>query len=250
MDSPFEYSHIVTTTTHKTLRGPRAGMIFYRTDEKLGFHAKISQAVFPSLQGGPHNNTIAGIATQLKQVASPEFKAYATQIINNSRACAAALVSHGYTLATGGSDNHLLLMDLRPQGVTGNKVQTVCDAVGITLNKNSIYGDKSAISPGGIRLGTPALTSRGMVEADFRTVAGFLHRAIQISIDINRPFAAVATPTEKKFAEALANPSTEIAGAIESLRSDVSTFACGFFMPGSDITPSNVESFKQQFGGH
>jgi len=242
VDSPFVHSHIVTTTTHKSLRGPRAGMIFFRAEKEFGFRAKINQAVFPSLQGGPHNNAIAGIATQLKQVNTPEFKAYAAQVIANAQSCAAALVGHGYTLATGGTDNHLILWDLRPQGVSGAKVETVCDQVGITLNKNSIYGDRSAVSPGGVRVGSPALTSRGFKEADFKEVANLLHRAVCIT-------AAIAAECENKklstFKKMVASPSEAIAADILALRAEVETLAIGFFMPGSDLTSENYASRKQ-----
>jgi glycine hydroxymethyltransferase len=232
VDSPFQYSHIVTTTTHKSLRGPRSGVIFYSKEAKHGFETKINNAVFPSLQGGPHENTIAGIATQLKQVASAEFKRYAAQVIANSRAMAAALVEHGFTLATGGSDNHLMLVDLRPKGMNGSKMQLVCDQVGITLNKNSVYGDKSAISPGGVRIGTPALTSRGFVEADFKQVANFIHRASEIVTIVNGEGLK-----NKAFAAALNAPTAEVTEALTALANDVRAFASGFYMPGSDITP-------------
>ena len=118
MANPFEFCDIVTTTTHKSLRGPRAGMIFFRKDAR-GFAQKINNAVFPALQGGPHEHQIAAIATQLKEVATPAFAEYARQVIANTRAVAAALVARGYALATGGSDCHLLLWDLRPLGITG-----------------------------------------------------------------------------------------------------------------------------------
>lgn len=143
----------MTTTTHKSLRGPRAGMIFFRRDER-DFETKVNNAVFPALQGGPHEHQIAALATQLKEVTTDEFKAYAKQVRANSKALAARLNELGYTLATGGTDNHLVLCDLRPQGVTGSKVELVCDAASITLNKNAVNGDRSAVSPGGIRLGT------------------------------------------------------------------------------------------------
>ncbi|KAG8851697.1 Serine hydroxymethyltransferase, cytosolic [Serendipita sp. 411] len=159
--SPFDYCHVVTTTTHKTLRGPRAGLIFFRKDVETAkdLEKRVNDAVFPACQGGPHNNTIAAIATSLLQVASPTWKAYAKQVVANARALAEVLVGHDYKLQTQGTDNHLVLWDLRPLGLTGSKVEKICDFVGITINKNAVAGDASAQVPGGIRLGTSALTS-------------------------------------------------------------------------------------------
>lgn len=137
-NNPFEYADVVTTTTHKTLRGPRAGMIFCKKELK----GKIDFSVFPSLQGGPHNHQIAAIATQLKEVNSEEFKEYSKQVMKNSKQLAQSLMDKGHKLATDGSDNHLMLVDVRPHNLTGNKVEKACELANITLNKNSIYGDK------------------------------------------------------------------------------------------------------------
>ena len=221
--NPFELCDIVTTTTHKSLRGPRAGMIFFRKDAR-GFEDKINFSVFPSLQGGPHEHQIAAVATQLKEVMTDDFKAYIRQVKANSRAVGAALVSKGYTLATGGTDNHLVLWDLRPQGVTGSKVEKLCDSVCITLNKNSVYGDRSAMSPGGVRIGTPALTTRGFVEADFVIVADFLDRAVKICLRLQD-----AAPS-KRLVDfvALIDGDAEV----DALRTEVNAFASRFAMPG------------------
>lgn len=223
VDSPFAYADIVTTTTHKSLRGPRAGLVFFRRGEKYTFEDRINFAVFPSIQGGPHNNTIAAVAVQLKEVATPEFKAYALQIRKNAAALGAALVEKGYALATGGTDNHLVLWDLRPQGITGSKFEALCDACSMTLNKNSIYGDKSAIAPGGVRVGAPALTSRGFVEKDFVQVAEFLHRALQIGVEL-----------QKSHGKDLATFKSAFKGheAIAKLREEVEAFATSFSFPG------------------
>ncbi len=238
LNSPFTHSHIVTTTTHKSLRGPRAGLIFFRkTINGENIEEKINFAVFPSIQGGPHNNTIAAVAVQLKEVTTPEFKEYAQQIQKNSRALAAALMSKGYKLATNGSDNHLILWDLRPLKLTGNKFEAICDYCSITLNKNSIHGDTSALVPGGVRIGTPALTSRGFKEQDFEKVAEFLHQAIQISLNIQSQLAAAlpaATENGPKpivtlqaFKDA-ASQNEEL----KKLKEQVEAFAEKFFMPG------------------
>merc|ERR1719276_18377 len=203
--SPFECCDVVTTTTHKSLRGPRAGLIFFRKDER-GFEGKINQAVFPALQGGPHEHQIAGIATQLKEVATPEFKVYSKQVKANASALANRLSSMGYTIATGGTENHLVLWDLKPQGVTGSKFEKTCDAVNITLNKNCVPGDRSAVAPGGVRIGAPALTTRKMVEADFEQIAEFLVRALKISLAIQEK----SGPKLKDFVAILSEDSDEI----------------------------------------
>jgi len=227
VDTPFPHCHIVTTTTHKSLAGPRSGMIFFRKDKELNLESRINFAVFPSLQGGPHNNTIAGVATQLLQVAKPEFKVYAKQVRANSAKLAETLMSKGYKLATDGTDNHLILWDLRPLGLTGNKMELVCDEASLTLNKNSINGDKSAFSPGGVRVGTPALTSRGFKEEDFVKVGEFLDRACQICRKIQD-----AAPS-KKLSDFKKGMATE--GDIAALRKEVEQFASGFPMPGVEL---------------
>ncbi|KAG2431513.1 hypothetical protein HXX76_009527 [Chlamydomonas incerta] len=223
--SPFPHSHIVTTTTHKSLRGPRGGMIFYRKDLK----DKIDQAVFPGLQGGPHNHTISALAVALKMANTEEFRTYQKQVVANCAALSKRLQQHGYKIVSDGTDNHLVLLDLKPAGIDGARVQTVLDAVSITLNKNSVPGDKSAMVPGGIRIGTPALTTRGLQEKDFEQVADFIHRAITIAKDCQ---AKTPAPGKlKEFKEYL-----EGAGAarpdVAALRSEVEALATSFPMPG------------------
>lgn len=137
---------------------------------------KINQAVFPGLQGGPHNHAIAGIATTMKQAKSPEFLAYQKQIVVNAKRLCQSLQDHGYKISTGGTDVHMLLVDLRPVGITGSKAEKILESVSIACNKNTVPGDKSALNPSGIRLGTPALTTRGLVEADIDKVAEFIHK--------------------------------------------------------------------------
>jgi len=233
--SPFKYADIVTTTTHKSLRGPRAGMIFFRKDAR-GFEAKINQAVFPGLQGGPHMHQIAGIATQLKEVMSPTFKEYSRQVVLNCQALADQLTTtHGYTLATGGTDNHLILWDLKPQNLTGSKMQTICDFVSITLNKNAGLGDKSALTPGGVRIGTPALTTRGLKEPEFRQVADFLHRAAQIAIGIQNTSGKLL----KDFEIALEN-----SAEAKQLKKDVQKFVTQFPMPGFDVSTMKYNTIE------
>merc|ERR1712232_1448578 len=170
--SPFEDCDVVTTTTQKSLRGPRAGMIFFKYSDKMpDIKERIDMAVFPALQGGPHNHQIGALATQLKEVATPEFVEYSKEVIANSKALAETLMAKGHKLASDGTDNPLILWDLRPHGLTGGKVEKVCEAASISLNRNAVHGDASALSPGGVRIGTPAMTTRGCTSADFEKIA-------------------------------------------------------------------------------
>merc|ERR1719161_2464100 len=140
--SPFEYCDVVTSTTHKSLRGPRSGIIFYKTSGKIpDIKDRIDMAVFPGLQGGPHNHQIGALAAQLLEVKTPEFVEYSKQVCANAKALAAALIAKGHKLASDGTDNHLVLWDLRPHGLTGGKVEKVCDTPCIDLNRNCVHGD-------------------------------------------------------------------------------------------------------------
>ena len=174
--SPFGKAEIVTSTTHKTLRGPRGGMIL--CDEK---HAKkIDRAVFPGLQGGPHNSAIAALAVAAKEASTDEFKAYAHKVVDNARALADGLSSRGIGLVTGGTDTHLILADLTPKDVPGKPAAIALEHAGIVCNYNSVPFDKrSPFDPSGIRIGTPALTSRGMGEDEMKTVAGWIADVIE-----------------------------------------------------------------------
>jgi glycine hydroxymethyltransferase len=176
--SPVPYADIVTTTTHKTLRGPRSGMIMGRA-----VHQKaINKAVFPGLQGGPHMHTIAAKAVMFKEALTPEFKRYAQQTVENARALAAALTKGGLKIVSGGTDSHLMLVDVRPIGVTGKVGEETLDKVGITANKNSIPFDPQPFTIcSGVRLGTPALTTRGMGTKEMEQVAAFIVEALQSS---------------------------------------------------------------------
>lgn len=182
MNSPFDYCDIVTTTTHKSLRGPRAGIIFFKSElEQL-----INDAVFPGLQGGPHENQIAAIATQLREVQTPEFKTYIQQVRLNAQMLAKALENYDYKIVTGGTDNHLMLVDLRNKGISGGKAEKILEYVGISVNKNTIPGDTSALNPNGIRIGTPAITTRGLKENDMLYLAEIIDRTIKIAIQIQK----------------------------------------------------------------
>mmetsp|Transcript_42355 Transcript_42355/g.51591 ORF Transcript_42355/g.51591 Transcript_42355/m.51591 type:complete len:474 (+) Transcript_42355:87-1508(+) len=224
--SPFEYCDVVTTTTHKSLRGPRAGLIFFKKDGR-GFEGKINQAVFPALQGGPHENAIAGVATQFKEAMTPEFKEYIQQVKKNAAALSDKLTSMGYSIATGGTENHLVLWDLKPQKITGSKFEKVCDAVSITLNKNCVPGDRSAVTPGGVRIGSPAMTTRKLDEGDFEQIAALLDEALKIALKIQEK----SGPKLKDFV-ALLDGNEDV----KALRHKVHVFATSFPMPGFDTS--------------
>merc|ERR1712113_600072 len=185
--SPFEYCDVVTTTTHKSLRGPRAGMIFFKYSDVIpDIKERIDMAVFPALQGGPHNHQIGGLAVQLLEVQSESFKEYSKAVVENARTLGETLISKGHKLASDGTDNHLVLWDLRPHGLTGSKVEKVCEVCSISLNRNAVHGDASALSPGGVRIGTPAMTTRGCTTEDFKAIGLFLDRCCQIALKVQQ----------------------------------------------------------------
>lgn len=170
--SPVPYADVVTTTTHKTLRGPRGGLILCRDEE---FGKQFNKAIFPGIQGGPLMHVIAGKAVALKEALSPEFKEYAAQIIKNAKALADTLSQDGFRIVSGGTDNHLMLVDLSSKGITGKLAQNLLDEVGITANKNTIPFEKlSPFVTSGIRLGSPALTTRGFKEEDMTEVGNII----------------------------------------------------------------------------
>ncbi|MBA0626346.1 hypothetical protein Godav_004026 [Gossypium davidsonii] len=251
---PFEYCDIVTTTTHKSLRGPRGGMIFFKKDPVLGvdLESAINNAVFPGLQGGPHNHTIGGLAVCLQHAQSPEFKAYQNQVVSNCRALARRLVELGYTLVSGGSDNHLVLVDLRPlvsyhlytlnsfcllyinelllqQGIDGARVEKILDMASITLNKNSVPGDKSALVPGGIRIGSPAMTTRGFTEKEFTAIADFIHEGVQITIEAK---GLASGSKVQEFLKFVSSPDFPLTDKVSNLRSRVEALTTQFPIPG------------------
>lgn len=239
--SPFPYADVVTTTTHKSLRGPRGAMIFYRkgqrgTDKKgnpimYDLEDKINFAVFPGLQGGPHNHTIGALATCLKQAATPEFVTYQKQVLLNSKRLSTELAKRGYAVVSGGTDNHLVLIDLKSsKGIDGARVERILELACIATNKNTVPGDTSALNPGGIRMGAPALTSRGFKEDDFAMVAEFFDRAVKIAIELKN------TEQGKKlkgFREmCVVGPSVH--PDLVQLRADVQSFASAFPTIGFD----------------
>jgi len=169
--SPVGHAHFVTTTTHKTLRGPRAGLILTTPE----WAKEVDKAVFPGIQGGPLEHVIAGKAVALKEAASPEFAAYQKQVVANAKALSAAVLAAGFRLVSGGTDNHLFLVDVGKRNLTGKVAEKALDAAGITVNKNAIPFDPNPpMVTSGLRIGTPAVTTRGMGEAEMRTIGGFI----------------------------------------------------------------------------
>ncbi|MGA9115853.1 MAG: serine hydroxymethyltransferase [Bacteroidota bacterium] len=197
LDDPVPHCHVITSTTHKTLRGPRGGLIlmgkdfenpFGVTAPKSGRLKKMSELldsmVIPGIQGGPLMHVIAGKAVAFGEALRPSFRDYAAQVIRNAQALAAALVSLGYHVVSGGTDNHLMLLDLRGRNLTGKQAQEVLDRAGITVNKNAVpWDDKSPLITSGIRIGTPALTTRGMKEPEMEQIARLIHRVLGNTTD-------------------------------------------------------------------
>jgi len=251
--SPFEYADVVTTTTHKSLRGPRGAMIFFRKgvrrvnpktkqEELWNLEEPINSSVFPGHQGGPHNHTITALAVALKQAQSPEFRSYQEQVLLNAKAFAKRLGESkdkgglGYTIVSGGTDNHLVLLDLKPQGVDGARVERVLELVGIASNKNTVPGDKSALKPGGLRMGTPAMTTRGFQEDDFVRVADVVNRAVTITQRLDKTAKEAAESNGRKnpasvkaFLEYLGDGNGE--REIVQLRAEVEEWVGTFSLP-------------------
>jgi len=239
--SPFEYCDVVTTTTHKSLRGPRSAMIFFRkgvrsVDPKTGenimynLERPINEAVFPGLQGGPHNHQIAGVAVALKQAMTPAYKEYQTQVVKNARCMAQRFMENGFKVVSGGTDNHLVLVDFRDKKINGARVDLVLDDVSIAGNKNTCPGDKSALNPSGMRFGAPALTSRNMKEADFEKVVDFIIEGVHLAIDIKNTCEGTLL---KEFKTKMATDVT-FQARLADLRERVENFAETYPMPGYD----------------
>jgi glycine hydroxymethyltransferase len=212
--SPFDVSDVVTTTTHKSLRGPRGAMIFFRkgtrsvdkkgVETKYDLEGPINASVFPGHQGGPHNHTITALAVALHQAQQPEFQEYQKTVLENAKAFAARLGDSkesgglGYTVVSGGTDNHLVLIDLKDKGIDGARVERVLELVGVAANKNTVPGDKSAMKPGGLRMGTPAMTTRGFQPEDFKRVADIVHRAVNITKTLDGKAKETAAQSGRK----------------------------------------------------
>jgi glycine hydroxymethyltransferase len=254
--SPFEYSDVVTTTTHKSLRGPRGAMIFFRkgvrSADKKGneimydLEGPINSSVFPGHQGGPHNHTITALAVALHQAQQPEFKEYQQAVLENAKAFADRLGNSkengglGYNIVSGGTDNHLVLVDLKDKGIDGARVERVLELVGVAANKNTVPGDKSAMKPGGLRFGTPAMTTRGFEKTDFARVADIINRAVNITKTIDTKAKAAAEKSGRKnpasvnaFREYLGE-GEEIVEIVE-LRREVEDWVGTFSLPWDEV---------------
>ncbi|OJJ78624.1 glycine hydroxymethyltransferase SHM2 [Aspergillus glaucus CBS 516.65] len=236
--SPFEHADVVTTTTHKSLRGPRGAMIFFRkgvrsTNAKTGedilydLEGPINFSVFPGHQGGPHNHTITALAVALKQAASPEFKQYQEQVIKNAKAFENESKRLGYKLVADGTDSHMVLVDLREKSLDGARVEAVLEQINIACNKNSIPGDKSALTPCGIRIGAPAMTTRGMGEEEFKRIAQYIDQAIKICKSVQ---AELPKPANK-LKDFKAKVASETVSEILALRKEVAEWASTFPLP-------------------
>ncbi|KAF3018938.1 hypothetical protein G7054_g13522 [Neopestalotiopsis clavispora] len=236
--SPFEYADVVTTTTHKSLRGPRGAMIFFRkgvrsTDAKTGketfydLENPINFSVFPGHQGGPHNHTITALTVALKQAASPEFKAYQRQVVDNAKALENKFKELGYKLVSDGTDSHMVLVDLRPQALDGARVEAVLEQINIACNKNSIPGDKSALTPCGVRIGTPAMTSRGFGTKDFERVAEYIDQSIKICKEVQGELPKEANKL-KDFRVKVTSGEVE---KINTLKKEIASWCLQFPLP-------------------
>merc|ERR1712198_658824 len=236
--SPFLHADIVTTTTHKTLRGPRSGCIFFRRGVRAvgkdgkpimyDLEDRINNAVFPGLQGGPHNHQIAGVAVAFKHATTDEYKRYQAQVVKNAQVLADGLISKGYTIVTGGTDNHLVLLDLRNKKLSGSKGERILEDVGISVNKNTVPGDKSAFNPSGIRFGTPPLTTRGFQEADIEATVDLIDRAFKLALDLQAVSGPKLVDWKKELAKA------ENVAKVEAIKADVEALALKFPLPGRD----------------
>ncbi|GAO18606.1 hypothetical protein UVI_02061990 [Ustilaginoidea virens] len=236
--TPFQYADIVTTTTHKSLRGPRGAMIFFRkgvrsVDAKTGketlydLEGPINFSVFPGHQGGPHNHTITALAVALKQAQTPEFRAYQEKVISNAKTLEKTFKELGHKLVADGTDSHMVLLDLRQHSLDGARLEAVLEQINIACNKNSIPGDKSALTPCGIRIGTPAMTSRGFGEKDFTRVAHYIDESIRICKQVQS-----ALPKEaNKLKDFKAKVASGEVARIAELRKEISAWTSVFPLP-------------------
>ena len=213
--SPVGHADVISTTTHKTLRGPRGAMLLSKAE-----HAKaVDKAVFPGLQGGPHNHTTAAIAVALKEAALPSFKDYAANVVANAQALADALLARGFDLVSGGTDNHLLLVDLTSKGVTGKVAAKALDAAGVELNFNTVpFDPRRPFDPSGLRIGTAAVTTRGLAAGDMAQVASWIDQAVAVAAKGGSTLASLAEDG--------------VAGELARISGEIRETLTGFPMPG------------------
>lgn len=236
--SPFEYSDIVTTTTHKSLRGPRGAMIFFRKGVRkvtkkgkevlYDLERKINFSVFPAHQGGPHNHTISALAVALKQTQYPEYKQYQQAVVANAALFADALLNRGFKLVLGGTDTHLVLIDLSSKNIDGARVEALLERANIAANKNTVPGDKSALFPSGLRVGTPAMTTRGFGQQEFDKVAEYIDRAVDLSLKIKAQEQGAAPKELLASFKHLAETSAEV----KQLGDEVAAWVGEYPVPG------------------
>lgn len=236
--TPFPFSDIVTTTTHKSLRGPRGAMIFFRKGirkvTKKGkeipydLERKINFSVFPAHQGGPHNHTISALAVALKQTTAPEYKEYQKNVVENAKSFAEELENKGFKLVSGGTDTHLILVDLRSKNIDGARVEAVLERANIAANKNTVPGDKSALFPSGLRVGTPAMTTRGFGAEEFARCAAYFQRAVDISLKLKEQEEGTIAKDKLASFKKLADESEEV----KALAKEVSEWASTYPVPG------------------
>ncbi|KAH3903010.1 Serine hydroxymethyltransferase, cytosolic [Saccharomycodes ludwigii] len=235
--SPFEYADIVTTTTHKSLRGPRGAMIFFRrgvrsvnakTGQEILYDLEnpINFSVFPGHQGGPHNHTISALCTALKQAATPEFKEYQLQVIKNAKILEEEFKKRDYRLVSNGTDSHMVLVSLREKSVDGARVEYVCEKINIALNKNSIPGDKSALVPGGVRIGAPAMTTRGMGEEDFAKIVDYIDKVVLFAVETQK-----SLPKGQNRLKDFKSKVDEGSELLDSLKKEISAWSGEFPLP-------------------
>lgn len=184
--NPFDHCDIITSTVHKTLRGPRSALLFFRKQSRFDrdLSRKVLDSVFPGNLGGPHNHSITAMATALREASSEEFKEYQTQVLKNASALGESLMEKGYRLMTGGTDNHMILVSLQNKGVLGDEVYNLLDAGDVTCNQYTVKGTCHTARPDGLRLGTPAMTTRGFTEQDFRRVGDIVDEFVRLTLQI------------------------------------------------------------------
>jgi len=238
--SPFEYCDVVTSTVHKTLRGPRAGIIFCRKglkciDKKTGqeifydYEEPINNAVFPGLQGGPHNHAIAAIGVAMQQATTPAFRTYQETVVANAQALCKNLKDLGYKIVTDGTDNHIVLVDLRNVKLSGKKAERILEDVGISVNKNTVPGDKSAMNPSGIRFGTPPLTTRKVQPEHIPKIVDFIHQAWTLALEVQ----SISGPKFVTWKQEL-ETNISIMDKVSALKQKIEAYASRFPLPGHE----------------